>query len=211
MESPFTPQEIQDKTKRYMLEKVEQFGVTAKGVDWKDSASQALRFDRLLLHLERPASYSLLDVGCGLGDLVPVLQAEDKAFDYLGIDFLPRMVELAQGRFSADPRVNFQNRALDEVSETFDFAVASGILNLKMDVPDEEWLQHILRTLDGMHRVTRKGFAFNILTSYVDFQVDRLYYCDPLRLFDHCKRHYSRFVMLDHLYPAYEFTITVLK
>ena len=36
-----------------------------------------------------------------------------------------------------------------------------------------------------------------------------LYYADPCRLFDHCKRRYSRHVALLHDYGLYEFTILV--
>ena len=58
---------------------------------------------------------------------------------------------------------------------------------------------------------SRRGFAFNLLTSYSD--VDRrrpdLYYADPLAYFDHCKRTFSRNVALLHDYGEWEFTILV--
>ena len=56
-------------------------------------------------------------------------------------------------------------------------------------------------------------FAFNCLTSYSDPERMQpyLYYSDPLRLFDHCKRRYARDVALWHDYGAYEFMIVVRK
>ena len=36
-----------------------------------------------------------------------------------------------------------------------------------------------------------------------------LYYADPRDLFDHCKRHVSRFVSVLHDTPLYEFTLIV--
>jgi len=59
--------------------------------------------------------------------------------------------------------------------------------------------------------MSRAGFAFNCVSHYVDYRVPTLYYADPLRFFDHCKRRYSRFVSLLHDYPLYEFTILVRK
>jgi len=38
-----------------------------------------------------------------------------------------------------------------------------------------------------------------------------LYYADPIFLFEHCRRTFSRFVSLIHDYPLYEFTILVRK
>jgi hypothetical protein len=57
------------------------------------------------------------------------------------------------------------------------------------------------------------GFAFNCLTAYSDAHKMQsyLYYADPCRLFDLCKRRYSRNVALLHDYGLYEFTILVRK
>jgi hypothetical protein len=64
-----------------------------------------------------------------------------------------------------------------------------------------------------MATLSRKGFAFNALSLYSDPEKRRpdLYYADPLALFDHCQRHFSRYVSLLHDYPLYEFTILVRK
>ena len=45
------------------------------------------------------------------------------------------------------------------------------------------------KTLDEMDAGSRRGFAFNCLTSYSDAErmQDYLYYADPRVLFDHCK------------------------
>ena len=64
--------------------------------------------------------------------------------------------------------------------------------------------------LDGK---SSRGFAFNCLTSYSDADKmrDDLYYADPCKLFDRCKRRYSRRVALLHDYGLWEFTILVRK
>jgi hypothetical protein len=53
----------------------------------------------------------------------------------------------------------------------------------------------------------------NCLTGYSDDDKKRdyLYYADPCRLFDLCKRRYSRQVALLHDYGLYEFTVLVRK
>jgi hypothetical protein len=40
---------------------------------------------------------------------------------------------------------------------------------------------------------------------------DYLYYADPMKLFDHCKKKYSKKVAILHDYPLYEFTLLVRK
>ena len=46
----------------------------------------------------------------------------------------------------------------------------------------------------------RRGLAFNLLTTYVDWRKDDLYYADPGRYFDFCRRELSRYVTLVHDY-----------
>ncbi len=94
-----------------------------------------------------------------------------------------------------------------------DYSVASGIFNVRMDRSDSEWLAYLENTLDILDRTSRLGFAFNCLTSYSDEDKKRedLYYADPCRLFDLCKRRYSRHVALLHDYGLYEFTLLVRK
>jgi hypothetical protein len=61
-----------------------------------------------------------------------------------------------------------------------------------------------------MAALSRRGFAFNMLTGYADADRMRpdLYYADPHAVFDRCRR-FSRRVALLHDYPLYEFTMLV--
>ena len=94
-----------------------------------------------------------------------------------------------------------------------DYVVASGVLNVKLDASVAEWEGYVVETLDALHSLSLKGFAFNALTSYSDpeHMRDDLFYADPSWLFDHCKRTYSGQVALLHDYGLYEFTILVRK
>jgi hypothetical protein len=95
--------------------------------------------------------------------------------------------------------------------EPADYAVASGVFNVKQDADEETWRAYIWETVADLAALGTRGFAFNALTSYSDVDKRRadLYYADPLEAFDRCKRTYSRFVTLLHDYPLYEFTIIV--
>jgi hypothetical protein len=61
-----------------------------------------------------------------------------------------------------------------------------------------------------MAELSRRGFAFNVLTKYSDPERMRpdLYYADPLFLFNYCKKSFKSVALL-HDYPLYEFTILV--
>jgi hypothetical protein len=82
-----------------------------------------------------------------------------------------------------------------------------------MHIENRDWQEYILAVLGRISTVSKKGFAFNILTTYSDKERIRsdLYYADPCFLFDYCKTSFSRHVALLHDYGLYEFTIIVRK
>jgi len=195
----------------YYSEKLATHGANARGVDWNGEESQVLRFQQLCLLVGKSGPYSINDLGCGYGALYDYLRSDCADLDYLGVDVSAAMIEAASQRFGSDSRARFVVAAAPDAIA--DFGVASGIFNVRMGRSDEEWARYLESTLDVLDRTSRLGFAFNCLTSYSDADRMRadLYYADPCRLFDLCKRRYSRHVALLHDYGLYEFTIIVRK
>ena len=184
-------------------------GASARGVDWSSEASQRTRFDQLLRIRDAPGAFSLLDYGCGYGALADHLAAIGEDFSYTGYDVSERMVALARERNPDPARCTFTSREEDLTDA--DYVVASGVFNLRLEVDDAGWTEYVLESLDVLARRSRRGFAFNMLTSYSDPPLMRedLFYGDPAFFFDHCKRRHSRNVALLHDYELYEFTILV--
>lgn len=196
---------------QYYTNKILEFGETPKGVDWNTADQQTLRYE-LLLQIVRDAEPTVIaDIGSGYGFLVELLEARGIPYTYLGYDISKEMIDRANARYQNVPHVTFKVGKSPEAP--VDYAVASGIFNVRMNFSDEEWLQYIFGVLDEMHAKSKRGFSFNCLTAYSDPPKMRkdLYYADPLALFDHCMRNYSRFVTLLHDYPLYEFTVLVRK
>lgn len=195
----------------YYEEKLRQHGATPNGVDWNGEASQHVRFDSLSKVITCGAGepFSIDDYGCGYGAYFGYLNEHGfKKIDYLGLDVSADMA--GEGR-RLHPAASF---AIGNTSpRVADYAVASGIFNVALDLERPEWERYVLDTLDAMHAATTRGFAFNCLTSYSDAEFIRphLYYGDPCFFFDRCKRRYSRHVALLHDYGLYEFTIIVRK
>lgn len=196
----------------YYSKKIIEFGDTPNGVDWKDQDSQYLRFEKLCDVIDfSNETISILDFGCGTGAFLTYLN--DKGFknvDYYGYDVSSEMLDVAKKKFEQG-RHTFSNDI--PTDEKFSYVIASGILNVKLGISDDEWKDYILSLLDRFSSLSEKGFSFNALTLYSDVDKRRgdLFYSDPLYLFDICKKNYSRFVSLDHSYPLYEFTISVKK
>lgn len=204
--------DILEDVARYYTDRIQKHGLTPLGVDWNSSEGQLARFHQLTqLVDDRTDEFSLIDLGCGYGALVDYLASRWTGFQYVGCDVSREMIEAATAKHASDPRATFHQGATPPTDA--DFVVASGIFNVRMQHSDESWLKYIEDTLDLMHRSSRKGFAFNCLTSYSDEDRKRsdLFYADPLKLFDYCYRNFSRNVALLHDYGMYEFTLIVRK
>jgi SAM-dependent methyltransferase len=175
-------------------------------VDWSSAESQRLRFEQLLSVCDTSARFSLNDFGCGYGALLGFLRDRSIDVDYRGHDVAPEMIAKARALY---PDATFVGR--DGTLDVADYTVASGIFNVKLTTPPDEWRDYVVHTVDELARLSRRGFAFNMLTSYSDpdRMRDDLYYGDPRWFFDLVKREHSRWVAVLHDYGLYEFTIRV--
>lgn len=200
-----------DAVQQYYAQTLEKYGPNPPGVDWNSLESQTLRFDQFTRLFEGDNDFSINDYGCGYSALVPHLLERGFRFDYFGFDICSPMLEAGAALYGKYPFCKFSS---DEGQIPLaDYTVASGIFNVKFEYDEVIWEQYVLETLNKMHSASRKGFAFNVLTSYSDAHMRRrdLYYADPLKLYAYCREHFSRFVALLHDYPLFEFTILVRK
>jgi SAM-dependent methyltransferase len=207
---------IQDTNRRlddYFSDKLQTFGPTPKGVDYSGADAQRIRFEQLVKVIDSSRPFSVLDYGCGYGALLEFLNEQKLSFDYCGFDRIESMVEVAASRHGSAPNVRFTSRKNE--LQGVDYLVAGAIFNIKLDAAVESWQAFVLHTLNDMNDYCRRGFSFNMLTSYSD--PDRmaerpdLFFGDPLFFFDYCKRSFSRNVALLHDYELYDFTILVRK
>jgi SAM-dependent methyltransferase len=197
---------------RYYAEKLAIYGSTPPGVDWSSEESQQLRLTQLLRIVEEgeeeDREYTVLDYGCGYGALARRLLATPRPFRYVGYDMCTPMIEEARVAVK-DSRCTFTD--CGDALGRFDYTVASGIFNVRLDASQEKWRTHVVETIGRLAQLSRKGFTFNMLTRYADVERmrDYLYYADPGEYFRLCKERWSRNVALLHDYDLYEFTVLV--
>lgn len=194
----------------YYTEKVQAFGATPRGVDWNSVESQHLRFDVLTNVIDTDAPFSVLDYGTGFGAMYEYMMPKYKAFEFIGYDISEAMIAEAKKKFAGE---NTWWTTELSAGRSYDFAIASGIFNVRLNNNDADWKKYIFDTITKLNTLSVKGFSFNLLTKYSDreYMKDYLYYADPLELFDFCKVNFSKRVALLHDYPLYEFTIIVRK
>ena len=198
--------------RQYFSNTLKDHGPTSKGVDWNSLEAHEARFFQLtkILPLDQP--FSIMDYGCGYGELINYLDKHHFPYSsYIGYDILEDMITAARDVFSSHARCFFTSQ-LSEVPEV-DYATACGVFNMKLDADYDEWTEFVIRSLLEMNNRVRMGFSVNFLTKYSDVEKMRsdLYYADPCYLFDYAKRNFSRNVALLHDYNLFDFTLLVRK
>lgn len=182
-------------------------GTDSRSVGWRDAPSQRLRFDKLFEVVGDEPSISVNDWGCGYGAMFDYLDERlgGRLCSYRGYDISPEMLEAARSA-TPDPRAEY---VLGSEPVEADYSFVSGTFNVRFDAPEDEWREWVEERIRGLAHVSRRGFAFNLLSTYVDWKEDQLFYGDPRHFFDLCKRELSPFVTLLHDYPLYEWTMLV--
>jgi SAM-dependent methyltransferase len=204
------PDAVLAKVAALYTENLATHGPSARAIGWRDEETRVLRYDVLAQVLAGDRGpLSVIDWGCGYGGLFTHLTAAlgVDVTRYDGYDLSSEMLAAA----SHLPSDHVRLIQSDAIVNDADYAFVSGTFNVRYDAADAQWLGYIHNALDSLWSHARKGLAFNLLSTYVDWQEPHLYYGDPRVFFDHCKRHFSKKVSLFHDYPLYEWTIVVRR
>jgi SAM-dependent methyltransferase len=196
-----------DAVARLYEKSLEKHGLTAPAVGWRDEREHQLRFRKLAAVIEEGGEWRIADLGCGYGAFYDYLQCAGVGVKtFVGYDVSERMLAQARRRVPAGEFICGTG-----VDREVDFSFACGIFNVRLGAEEGAWHSHIVRTLDNLNKHSVRGFAFNLLTTYVDYREPHLYYADPRAFFTLCKERYTSGVALFHDYPLYEWTILVRK
>ena len=191
----------------YYSARLAEHGPCSLGVDWNGAESHHSTHNQFLRLLAGKPTASVLDLGCGYGDFLPFLRQAGFKGLYVGLDVAPAMIEEARRLHGEGSDHSWQIGSVPEGPQ--DFAIASGVFNVKGGVPDEEWVAYVWKTIERLAQTSRLGFAFNILSTSSDPERRRpnLFYADPVTTLASCLSRFGRHIALLQDYGLYEFTI----
>lgn len=192
----------------YYKNQVEEYGFGAKGMDWKNEETQDLRFEIINKYIDFSNKPSVLDVGCGGGGYLGYCKRKELDFAYKGIDIVPEMIDQVRNVYGNDKA---QLTSLENISGSFDYAIASGTYNAKLDSEIMDWETYVFESIEHMYRVSNKKVILNLMTPHVDYEYDRLYYPDLNKLTSFIVEKMTRNFIIDHTYNLYELTLVIHK
>ena len=198
-----------DHVKNFYNERFKEKGDVLESVGWGNPESQKLRFDILFRNIEVNGK-TILDVGCGFGDLISYLQEKGFHFKYIGIDISSELLKVANERHKDNKNISFYEGDIltipPSLLQEIDISVLSGALTYKI----EDNLSYAKNVLTKMFDLSSFMAASNFMTTYSDFQHEKNFHYSPEEIFTFSKS-LSKKVTLIHDYPLYEFTTQIFK
>jgi SAM-dependent methyltransferase len=200
--------DAEDKVKKSYQKLLTEFGIAPKSLGW-DKGKQYLRFHELT-ELWDLNNSSILDIGCGFGDFVNFINFEKiKPSNYEGIDLVDQFIDIAAS-LHTQRYVDFRVGTFLEYkfTKTFDYCIASGTFNLKMDDVDE--YSYIELNLKKMYDICEVGIAVNFLTDKVDHKHSHNFNSSPERILTMAYSLSRRVLLRNDTFP-FEFSIIIFK
>lgn len=150
-------------------ERYARLGHHVRALGWGCEQDQAIRFGQTLRVLPEPCG-TLLDIGCGFGDLLTFLTGNNAApANYLGWDITPGFVAEATRIHAANPTARFEVGNLMEKgaeAPVADCAVMLGLMNFNWQgqIDNIEYSKHMIRQAFSMVRNT---LVFDFLSTHL--------------------------------------------
>jgi len=172
-------------------------------VNWNNKYSQFIRF-KILCDIADLKKTSILDVGCGVGDLYNYLQLRFQEFTYEGIDINTKLLRKAEQKY---PKAKFSNKPIDEFqSGTFDYVFASGLFGHRLDDYENKYFEII----EKMYNIAQKGIGFNMLKAGVHPENEVFVTFGPKYIVKKLEQKYQNVTVIQDYLP-HDFTIHILK
>lgn len=147
----------QKRIRAFYKRRITKYGIhSPRALAWDSKESQKARLETIL-ELGNFDNKSVLDIGCGTGDLIPLLEERCSNFKYRGIDINADFITEAKKRY---PSHNFSSgEFLCAKNKAADYIFASGVLTYKIDNYKERYFELVKEMFDS----AVLGVAFNML------------------------------------------------
>ncbi len=188
--------------------RLDRFGYSPESLGWGGGRErQMLRF-RILSEIGVGVSDSVLDIGCGFGDLYEYLTQTGWHGRYVGVDLNEKLLEVARKVHKGITVKQLDILNTKEEMEC-DWALCSGVFNAKLSYEDN--FVYIKKMIRRMLDVSAKGVGVDFMSTYVDFQNPEAYHTSPSSMVEFCKKELDAKFILRMDYLPYEFAIYLKK
>ncbi len=199
-------QELMEKVKSYQ-KSFKKYKVHPQSLFWTSEKAATLRYKELVADVDF-TDKTVLDVGCGFGNIIPFISKKAKNFSYTGVDIVPEFIQAARDKYPKQ-RFILRDYFSQPLKEKFDIVISSGMLNSNFKEP-YHFREKIIKALFDH---ARESIVFNMAGSYPqpkNNQKYKIYYANSLIVLKYCFSLSSKIIFRHH-YHQKDFTIVIFK
>ncbi len=192
--------------------KFDEYGPTFRGSGWSENSKSKKRYKILINILKfkkMNRKISILDVGCGYGELTKYLP-KNINYNYTGIDIVKSMIDYANKK-NANKNMRFYLRDITKINKKYDFIICNGIFTLKNNLTDLKMKNFVLKCINSFYKCSNIAFAFNIMSEDVDFKSKILFYPKIKMFIDFFNKKKISKLVIDNSSVKYENFLFVKK
>jgi len=184
---------------------LDRYGESPLALHWTDYRSMAIRFKNLIKDLD-VEDKTILDAGCGMGDLLPYLYSKADNFKYLGVDINSGFIDIAKKRYE-NHRFEVGNPFSGKFGQQFDLVVTSGVMNINV----KNWQSNRKTMIKNLFALSREALAFNMAGNFGKRPRDNLIaYANIDEIVDFCKNLTTKVTVRADYLPD-DFTVTMFR
>ncbi|MBU0569568.1 class I SAM-dependent methyltransferase [Patescibacteria group bacterium] len=194
---------ISQNIKKLYQDKYKIYGVSPMSLFWHQKGAAHQRFRQVWAEIDFN-NKSVLDVGCGFGEMAKFLKKRYKIVSYTGVDIVPEFINEAK-KFHPDCEFVERDYFSNPLDRKFDVVMASGTINSNV----ENNMEFRKKAVKIMFEHTKKVLVFNMLGTHpqpANNPESNVWYADSLEILDYCMTLTRRVVLRANYHPT-DFTI----
>ncbi|MFS0919254.1 class I SAM-dependent methyltransferase [Brevibacillus sp. 179-C 1.1 NHS] len=196
----------------------EKYGDNHLGVDWPNEKDVETRF-KVMLDLiafdqlgKKHENIQLLDFGCGASHFYKYIVKNNLTnINYTGLDISDKFIDFCKEKYPNNDYYCVDILEAPVQLPVFDYLILNGVFTEKREMSFEDMFLYFKEMIKKVWEISKRGIAFNIMSSQVDWERDDLFHLslEPLSQFL-CKEVSRNFIVRND-YGLYEYTVYVYK
>lgn len=196
----------QNRKKSYQ-KSYKKYGISPKALKWHSKKAARQRYEQIVANIDFN-NKSILDVGCGFGNIIPYIADKTDSLNYTGIDLVPEFIKEARKIYPENKFLvgDFFKQPLEK---KFDIIICCGALNGN----HKNNLSYRKKAIKTMFDQTKKCLVFNMAGRHPKPRTARqsnVWFADSKQIFNYCDTLCEKVLLKDD-YHSNDFTIVMFK